>query len=1260
MATTKKLIQAAAGVSTGSGSGGGGGGGGGGALSYSWANLDTTLLAATRQTATSTSITSGLGGFFVDPSGNNLFTFDSSTVRKFTMSTPHDVTTLSSQAASFAPTNPWPNRGLTFSHNGTEMFLTDESPRKTYRYTMNAWDISAVSGPSPSGGYLNSQINTEQYTTGIRFDPTGYKMLVYWYSAGPNLHSYTLTTAFDPSSRTLIGSSNYANTPVRNMDWSDDGTLLVYATGTTLQYYYLTTPWDVSTISSHTTVSNFVPFSITGVSITGPYLYLSGGNTVQRFNVPISSGGGGSATNVQDLFAAAQYTGNGTSAAATQDITTSVDLSSGTGMVMTKRTDGTAAWYVTDTVRGGSKEFAVTSDAESNTGLISSFNSDGYTLTGSGNTNTNVHEYLSYTFKNQDHFFKCFQYTGNGTTQQIAHGLGSTPGLILVKRSGYHWGFWHKEWTGTSNGGYFNINSPPAARLTWFNDNTNVVDPTSTHFTVGSSGQVNGNGHTYTAYVFGDNINGSGGFGSSGSEDIIKCGTYTGTGTTDGEEIDLGFQPQLFFFKNVTSSNLWHVFDAERGLTDVVTTNDPYLSFDNSNSQYTNSDIVKLITDGIKIVGSNHSRWNATNNKYIYVAIRKTMPTGSGSGSATPGLDVESVFSTYLYNGTGSTQTITNGIDLASEGGLVWFKQRNASRDHGLFDTERGANKYVIANDTNAEATSSTMLTAFNSNGFTLGNGGAIVNNGSGEYASWTFRKAPKFFTCVQYTGNGVAGRTISHDLGATVGSIFVKRTDSTRNWAVYHRSLGATKYLVLNETNAENTATSRWNDTEPTSTVFTVGSDIDTNVSGGTYIAYLFAHNDGDAEFGSDGAQDIIKCGSYTGNGSTDGPEIDLGFEPQWVMIKDASSSGNWTIYDAMRGWPVGREPQALFARSSSSEQSASWGKVDITSTGFKIQTTDGDFNQVGTYIYIAIRRPMAVPTDAADVFGMDQSDGTEPSFDAGFPVDFAIKRPYGTAYVLTQARLAETSRLTPTLSISERFDSSITWDHMEGWSSETSTTLYSWMWRRAPGYFDAVCFSGNGTAGRTVGHNLTVAPEMIWVKSRSDVQDWDVYHAGLNGGNDKGHYKITMNSTGAESNSATQWNDTAPSASNFTVGTSGTVNASGSTYIAYLFASVTNVSKCGSYTGNGSSQTIDCGFTSGARFILIKRTDGAGNWYFWDTDQGIIAGNSPHMALNNTDIQITTDDSIDPASSGFIVNQVSATDVNVSSATYIFYAIA
>ena len=217
----------------------------------------------------------------------------------------------------------------------------------------------------------------------------------------------------------------------------------------------------------------------------------------------------------------------------------------------------------------------------------------------------------------------------------------------------------------------------------------------------------------------------------------------------------------------------------------------------------------------------------------------------AGSGGA--GLDITDVFSTYLYDGNGSTQTITNNIDLANEGGLVWIKQRSSSESHTLVDTVRGA-KYVIDSSLeDAQILNDDTLTGFNSNGFAIGDDHQTNENNT-TYVSWAFRKAPKFFDVVTYTGSGSA-KTVAHSLGSAPGMIIIKNTGVADPWAVYHRANTAapqTDYLVLNESDATVDSAAWWNDTAPTSSVFTVGTDHSVNANGENYVAYLFAHNNG------------------------------------------------------------------------------------------------------------------------------------------------------------------------------------------------------------------------------------------------------------------------------------------------------------------------------------------------------------------------------------------------------------------------------
>lgn len=636
-----------------------------------------------------------------------------------------------------------------------------------------------------------------------------------------------------------------------------------------------------------------------------------------------------------------------------------------------------------------------------------------------------------------------------------------------------------------------------------------------------------------------------------------------------------------------------------------------------------------------------------------------------GATAAAEVLAIEDVFSTYLYNGTGAALTINNGIDLAGEGGLVWIKQRTAVSwtswtHHALFDSARGVRNILHSSTTDAEqdAGINTMNT-FNNNGFTLGSDGSGfgVNKSTETYASWTFRQAPRFFDVVTYTGTG-ANRTIAHDLGVVPGCIIVKRTNTTGDWQVYHRSLANTEYMVLNLTAVKATGATRWNSTTPTSTVFSLGTDATVNASGGTYVAYLFAHDPlGPSGDGSDG---LIACGSYTGNGSNTGPVINLGWEPQWIMIRPTSINGDWVMFDNMRGVATGGIDPTLDANNSLDELVA-LNLIDLTATGFNVSSSRDEVNRSASpYIYIAIRRgPMREPTSGTEVFQPAIENSTDnPRFDAPFPVDMAFQLyPTGgsSTYPRTGSRLTGNDYLVTSSTVAAATTTNMAWDYMQGFYLGIAVgTGVAHMFRRAPGFFDVVAYSGTGSL-RTVSHNLGAAPDLMIIKSRNGVRTWRVYCRDLTA-----NAELALNLTNAVSYTSANFNDTDPTDSVFTVNTNSAVNAATDNYIAYLFATLPGVSKVGSYTGNGSSQTINCGFTSGARFVLIKRTDSTGDWYVWDTARGIVAGNDPHVSLNTTAAEVTTNDSIDPDSSGFIVNQLAATNINVSSATYIYLAIA
>jgi len=566
----------------------------------------------------------------------------------------------------------------------------------------------------------------------------------------------------------------------------------------------------------------------------------------------------------------------------------------------------------------------------------------------------------------------------------------------------------------------------------------------------------------------------------------------------------------------------------------------------------------------------------------------------AAAGNAGESLYVEDVFSTYLYDGNGSTQTIINGIDLDGEGGLVWHKRRTGTgENHYLYDTERGVAKDLQSNQTNAEgATGTGGLTSFNSNGYTYG----TAQETGQDYASWTFRKAEKFFDVVTYTGNGTT-QEISHNLGSTPACIIVKNTQSSTFWAVYHGSIPAFVGF-LNATNAFDTSnTQNFGDNTspvaPTDSVFTVGQQSLVNSDGETYVAYLFASDAGG--FGDDGSENIIKCGSYTGNGSTDGPEIDLGFEPQFVMVKAASRTGHWFLLDVMRGiitGPSSNSPgsnQYLLANSSGAEGTTT--SINVNSTGFQPRTADDAVNEnAATYIYIAIRRPMKTPESGTEVFAINDnvlSDAVKTT--SGITTDVFWERPSyfwerpsynsgaaGVSFNVSQRLTRTVLQTQSTAAEGGPYGAGyLEFDYMDGFLSGLAGSINPglfYSFKRATGFFDVVAYTGTGVSGLTVNHNLGVVPELMIAKRRNDTQNWVVYSEESGAGK----YQV-LNTTAGASTLSTVWAGVEPTASVFSVGNSTTVNFNGDNYIAYLFATVSGVSKVGSYTGTAADLNVE-----------------------------------------------------------------------------------
>ena len=312
------------------------------------------------------------------------------------------------------------------------------------------------------------------------------------------------------------------------------------------------------------------------------------------------------------------------------------------------------------------------------------------------------------------------------------------------------------------------------------------------------------------------------------------------------------------------------------------------------------------------------------------------------------------VFDTTLYTADGtSSQTITNNIDLSTDGGLVLLKSRDTTSATWWYDTERGATKELRSDAATAESTESAGLTAFNTDGFTFGT--RQNQSAYGNSVAWTFKQASNFFDVVTYTGNG-STQNISHNLGSVPGTIIVKKTNSTANWITYHRSLGNDKAVFLNLTSSQSTSSTYWNATTPTSSVFSVGANSNTNGNGDTFVAYLFAHDTSDDGY--------IQCGGYTTDANEDAT-VTLGWKPSWLLVKrsDGSTGADWRIIDSVRGVTDAGDAAYLEANTTDAEAQTGDGRYTFTDTGF----TQDNFGASRDYIYVAIRA--VVPTQTLDL---------------------------------------------------------------------------------------------------------------------------------------------------------------------------------------------------------------------------------------------------------------------------------------------------
>jgi hypothetical protein len=617
----------------------------------------------------------------------------------------------------------------------------------------------------------------------------------------------------------------------------------------------------------------------------------------------------------------------------------------------------------------------------------------------------------------------------------------------------------------------------------------------------------------------------------------------------------------------------------------------------------------------------------------------------------------ESYFNSVLYTGNATARS----IDVGFQPDFTWIKDRTTNYSHVLLDSIRGSNSEINSNDTSAVHTETNGLTAFTSTGFNLGNLEYSYNKNNDNYVSWNWKAASSNttnndgtiastvrasqesgFSIVKYTGNATSGATFGHGLNSKPELILIKNLDHGGNyhWTVYSGPNGATGLLYLNLTDAFTSTSSRFNNTEPTSSVVTLGNDGTVNDSGDDHIAYCFANVDG-----------YQRIGSFTGNGSNNGPFIYTGFEPAWIMIKRTDAAGAWNIFDNKRNSTNPRN-SILQAGKSDQEYTNTNYNFNFYTNGFQSLNSNNDWNASGgSYIFLAIAAnpDTTVPTKANSsntllYTGNNSNDRSITGL--GFKPDFIwIKRRnsaeshalYDSVRGPNLQLSSDTTGAEATNSGSYLGMSSFDSDGFNvgnnGGTNRAPNTYVAWSWKaldhdrnltaintngtipsivsaNPEAGFSIVNWTGTGVNGTTIGHGLQGSPEMIITKGLSNATSWVVGIGGVSGLGVNDY--MTLNTNNAKSSTSTFYQ--AYSANTFQVGVSAAneMNKSSSNnYISYCWRSVAGYSKVAYYTGTGGAFNVTLGFTPG--WVLIKRADGTGSWTIFDNQRSNGFGLSP-----------------------------------------------
>ena len=838
-----------------------------------------------------------------------------------------------------------------------------------------------------------------------------------------------------------------------------------------------------------------------------------------------------------------------------------------------------------------------------------------------------------------DDVFSTYLYKGNATATARNNGidLAGEGGMVWVKRRDASNG--HRL-TDTVRGVTKSLESNSSdAEAT---ETDGIQSFNNNGFTVGSDADYNGINDQYASWSFRK---------AKGFFDVVG---YTGNGSNRTIAHSLGCKPGLVIIKRTDASDYWNVLHRDIGIDNRL-----YLNFNST------------VTSG------SSGFWNATEPTSSVFSVGTDSGVNGNGGT----------YVAYLFAGGESTASTATSVEFDNS----TIDRLTVSNSSGDFTFGTGdytwecwikwesdiSSSWDILWHSNDSGSGEVFYPSIDSNSWNIGTASAFQIQAPYDFkiGQWYHIAASRASGTLRMFVNGTQVGSVSDstDYSSTGGTAaFPSNRASSGNIKLSNlrvikgTGLYTSSFRPLTEplTDVTNTKLLCCQGSSVTSaTVIPSGASL-TTMSDPVHSTDSPFDDPAAFKFGENGDQGIVKCGSYRGDGTTN-QEVHFGFEPQWLIVKRTDVAKDWYIWDTMRGIVTGGSQDREFQANLTTSEVATE-KIELSPTGFIVKSASSTLNaDGGNFVYMALRRPdgyCGKPAEAGtDVFAMDtgNSSTTIPVYDSGFPVDFAMSRePGDTDNWWSSARiLGDKYGATDTTNAWGGWSNYVAFDSNTGWGKYDNpygnSDFQSWMWKRHAG-FDFIAYKGDGVAGHQIPHSLSKTPEMMWVKNTStSSKNWQVYHKGMNGGTNPEQYRMRLNSDIIASTN-TGWNNTAPTSTHFTVGshseTNGTVD---DTYIALLFASVDGISKCGFYNGSDSNQTITTGFQP--RFVIIKKENGAGDWWVLDTTRGWGSGNDKHMQLNNSSADASYDFGA-PTSTGFTLTVTDG--YNASGGKYIYYA--